>query len=536
MSTEQPSKLSNTGPKPVSGTSSKMNRARRAVYALGRIFEPHSLNIPTVSETQRNQALSKQIEMFATLQLGSVILLYGVWLVFSLVLAAHDLDTLTIGLWSATTFFSINLNWYVLHQFRKRTKSKERLQRADIARWSTHIGLSGLLITICWCGVFLLLQQQSNSSLPTLSLVGVSIALAPSLVLACSFLPAIWWSTTPLVATLWIMLLRVEDPLYFYMSCFVPLFIPAFYSMARQVNILLQQSVFLAIEKQDLAIALVNESSELELSRRRAEDANKAKSLFLANMSHELRTPLNAIIGFSEVMKLELFGKHIQPSYQQYSSDIHYSGQLLLGLINDLLDLSRIEAGRFDLSTDILNLKDIGTECLNLIDLRAQGQKVNLENTIEDDLPSLLADGRAMRQILINLLTNAVKFSPPHSTVRLHGTLDQDGGLLISIQDHGPGIAPDEIHLILESFSQGTEGIARPGSGTGLGLAIVQGLVEQHGGKLMIESTLGEGTTAKVWLPATRLSRAEIPMNFDAFTPRSEQGTPRGEQGQRNNA
>tara|TARA_X000001316_G_C915709_1_gene30142 strand:+ start:114 stop:1091 length:978 start_codon:yes stop_codon:yes gene_type:complete len=314
------------------------------------------------------------------------------------------------------------------------------------------------------------------------------------------------------------MLLRAEDPMFFYMSCLVPLFIPALYSMARQVNISLQQSVFLAIEKQDLAVALANETSELELSRRRAEDANKAKSLFLANMSHELRTPLNAIIGFSEVMELELFGKHTQPSYKQYSGDIHHSGQLLLGLINDLLDLSRIEAGRFELSTDILNLKEIGTECIHLIELRAQGQKVELENTIEDNLPDLLADGRAIRQILINLLTNAVKFAPPQSIVRLHAEQDAEGGLLISVQDQGPGIAPDEMHLILETFSQGSEGIARPGSGTGLGLAIVKGLVTEHDGKLTIESTLGEGTTAQIWLPPTRMSRADMSENLTSIT------------------
>lgn len=520
MSTEHSSQLSNTGPTPASGTASTPNRVRRAVNYLGHIFEPRSFDTPTVSNRQRDQALLKQIEMFATLQLGSVVLLYVVWLVFSLVLVVHDVDILTTCLWSATTFFAINLNWYILHQFRKLIQSKEKVQRPAIARWSTQIGLSGFLVTICWCSVFLLFQQQTQSSLPMLSLVGVSVAIAPSLVLACSFLPAIWWSTTPLIVTLWAMLFSVADPLYFYMSCLAPALIPAFYRMARQVNILLQQSVFLAIEKQDLAIALANETSELELSRRRAEDANKAKSLFLANMSHELRTPLNAIIGFSEVMKLELFGKHAQPTYQQYSSDIHHSGQLLLGLINDVLDLSRIEAGRFDLSTDILSLKDIGTECLNLIELRAQGQNVGLENNIADDLPQLLADGRAIRQILINLLTNAVKFSPAHSTVSLNAKLAQDGGLLISIQDQGPGIAPDEIHHILKSFSQGAEGIARPGSGTGLGLAIVQGLVDQHDGKLTIESTLGEGTTAHVWLPATRMSRADIPMSFEPFTPR----------------
>ncbi|MBV1886829.1 MAG: hypothetical protein KUG61_07090 [Parvibaculaceae bacterium] len=525
MSPEQSSQLSNTGLKPETDTSSTINRLRRLVNYLSHFLEPKNFHIPTVSNRQRDQALLKQIEMFAALQLGSLALLYVTWLIFTFVLVVHDVDILSICLWSATAFLAINLNWYILHQFRTLTQSKENTQRVDIARWSTQIGLSGFLVTICWCGAFLLFQQQTQSSLPMLSLVGVSVALAPSLVLACSFLPAIWWSTTPLVVTLWGMLWRIDDPLYFYMSCLAPVLIPAFYHMARQVNILLQQSVFLAIEKQDLAIALANETSELELSRCRAEDANKAKSLFLANMSHELRTPLNAIIGFSEVMKLELFGKHIQPSYQQYSSDIHHSGQLLLGLINDLLDLSRIEAGRFDLSTDILSLRDIGTECLNLIELRAQGQQVGLENNIASDLPHLLADGRAIRQILINLLTNAVKFSPADSTVSLHATVDQDGGLLISIKDQGPGIAPDEIHLILETFSQGAEGIARPGSGTGLGLAIVQGLVNQHDGKLNIESTLGEGTTAQVWLPPARMSRADIPMNFESFPLHDENET-----------
>lgn len=518
MSSEQSSQMSNTGAIPGSDTSSVFGRVCRLVHSLRQNSRPHGDPLPTITERQQDQALLKQIEMFAVLQFRTVVLLYLVWSIFSFVLIQQGGDAFTIGLWSVSTFFAINLNWYILHQFRAFTQSTQNLERRIVAKWSTQIGLSGFLVTVSWCGAFLLFQQQSQSALPTLSLVGISIALAPSLVLACAFLPAIWWSTTPLIITLWAMLLRAEDPMFFYMSCLVPLFIPALYSMARQVNISLQQSVFLAIEKQDLAVALANETSELELSRKRAEDANKAKSLFLANMSHELRTPLNAIIGFSEVMELELFGKHTQPSYKQYSGDIHHSGQLLLGLINDLLDLSRIEAGRFELSTDILNLKEIGTECIHLIELRAQGQKVELENTIEDSLPDLLADGRAIRQILINLLTNAVKFAPPQSIVRLHAEQDAEGGLLISVQDQGPGIAPDEMHLILETFSQGSEGIARPGSGTGLGLAIVKGLVTEHDGKLTIESTLGEGTTAQIWLPPTRMSRADMSENLISIT------------------
>jgi len=245
-------------------------------------------------------------------------------------------------------------------------------------------------------------------------------------------------------------------------------------------------------------------TEQLGKAKEQAERADRTKSEFLANMSHELRTPLNAIMGFSEVIKDALFGP-LDGRYRDYAADIHKSGVHLLAVINDILDLSKLEAGRFELREDLLPLETLMATSMEMIELRAFSSGITLMRRLEPDLPALKADPLRMRQILINLLSNAVKFTPEGGRVTLSAHLGSDGDLLIEVTDTGIGMKPDDIAVALEPFRQVSSQLNRTHEGTGLGLPLVKRLVELHGGVLTLESAPNTGTKAIVRLPASRL-------------------------------
>ncbi len=247
-------------------------------------------------------------------------------------------------------------------------------------------------------------------------------------------------------------------------------------------------------------------------ARRRAEAANISKSRFLAQMSHELRTPLNAILGFSEVMKSEVFGEHSVPAYKEYSADIHNSGVHLLGLINEILDLSRIEAGRYELNEESISLDGITEDCHHLLKLRATNRGIIIHEMFEPDLPRLWADERAIRQICLNLLSNAIKFTPQGGEIWLKVGWTASGGQYLSVQDTGPGIPEDEIPVVLASFGQGSNSIKSAEQGAGLGLPIAKSLVDLHGGTFNLKSKLRIGTEVIVTFPPERVVAAMAPM------------------------
>ena len=221
-------------------------------------------------------------------------------------------------------------------------------------------------------------------------------------------------------------------------------------------------------EKDALIGELEQSKSISDEARRRAEAANIAKSRFLAQMSHELRTPLNAILGFSEVMKGEIFGPHAVPAYKDYAADIHNSGVHLLNLINEILDLSRIEAGRYELNEEAVSLARVVEDCHHLLKLRASNRGITIHELFEPDMPRLWADERAVRQICLNLLSNGIKFTPQGGEIWLKAGWTASGGQYMSVKDTGPGIPDEEIPVVLASFGQARTRLSRrnraPGS------------------------------------------------------------------------
>src|SRR5579871_41754 len=276
-------------------------------------------------------------------------------------------------------------------------------------------------------------------------------------------------------------------------------------------------------EKDALIGELEQAKAKSDEARRRAEAANVAKSRFLAQMSHELRTPLNAILGFSEVMKNELFGTHAVPAYKEYAADIHNSGVHLLNLINEILDLSRIEAGRYELNEEAIALVQVAAECHHLLKLRASNRDITIHDLLEPDMPRLWADERAVRQICLNLLSNAIKFTPQGGAIWLKVGWTAAGGQYLSVRDTGPGIPEHEIPIVLDAFGQGSNAIKSAEQGAGLGLPIVKSLVELHGGTFSLKSKLREGTEVIVTFPPERVMAAlepvveeVVPTIFDA--------------------
>ena len=247
----------------------------------------------------------------------------------------------------------------------------------------------------------------------------------------------------------------------------------------------------------------------IKYAKEQAEFASRSKSEFLANMSHELRTPLNAIIGFSEVMRQESFGPVGNAKYKEYIEDINDSGEHLLGLISDILNLSKIEAGKNELCEEDLHPREVMLSCMNMMKVQAQRQNVKLEADLPDDLPWLHADQVVLKQIIINLLSNAVKFTREGGTVTLKAWGHDSSGFVFQVIDNGIGIALEDIPRIMQPFVQIDSVLSRQHQGTGLGLPLVKSMVGLHGGSMDIQSELGAGTTVTVRLPSRRIVPAK---------------------------
>ena len=255
-------------------------------------------------------------------------------------------------------------------------------------------------------------------------------------------------------------------------------------------------------------ISIYSDVTEIKASERRlieahsqAETANRAKGDFLANMSHELRTPLNAIIGFSEVISNQLFGPIVNEKYLEYIRDIHTSSLHLLSIINDILDMSKIEAGKVELAKEVVQIQNIISEVMRMVHERARTRDIELTAELPDEDVEIWADERSMKQIFLNLLSNAIKFSNEGGRIYVRIVADRPDVAVLEIEDHGIGMSAEEQERALQPFGQATPATTRNYGGTGLGLPITKGLVEAHGGTLTIDSRAGCGTLVRIVLP-----------------------------------
>jgi len=249
---------------------------------------------------------------------------------------------------------------------------------------------------------------------------------------------------------------------------------------------------------------------ELNAAREQAESANRMKSEFLAHMSHELRTPLNAILGFSDFMLSEPHGPLGDDSYREYMRDINGGGKHLLGVINDILDLSKVEAGAAELSEEVIDVRGLIQDSIRLLRERADQVKVNISIDAAPNLPDLYGDEQLLKRGLLNLLSNAIKFTPAGGQITLRASAPPGYEYVLSVADTGIGIAPEFMGHVLTPFGQAENVLTRSHQGTGLGLPLVKSFVELHGGSLELRSTLGEGTEVTIRLPANRVRQKPV--------------------------
>ena len=361
-------------------------------------------------------------------------------------------------------------------------------------------GLSWMFILIEPLGV----EEGSG----TFMLFVMLLVVAMSSVLAASVPIAVFASTIPVSAAV-ALDFALRGGLHDYILAGMAVTTQGYFSLLAYR---LYSSTLATIEARAEKDALIGELEAAKAisdeARHRAEPANVAKSGFLAQMSHELRTPLNAILGFSEVMKGEIFGPHQVSAYKDYACDIHNSGVHLLGLINEILDLSRIEVGRYELNEEPISLSHVVGECAHLLTMRARSRGVAIHELFESDMPRLWADLRAARQICLNLLGNAIKFTPGGGEIWLKAGWTASGGQYVSVKDTGSGIPEEEIPTVLASFGQGSNAIKSAEQGAGLGLPIAKRLVDLHGGTFTLKSKLRIGTEVIVTFPPERVMSA----------------------------
>jgi two-component system cell cycle sensor histidine kinase PleC len=385
----------------------------------------------------------------------------------------------------------------------------------NVRAWRLRFIILDLFFGLAW--MFILIHQVGvDGESSTFMLFIMLLVVAVSSMLASSVPIAVLAATLPVSAAV-ALDFAFRGNLHDYILAIMALTAQCYFLLlAHRLYSTTLASLEARAEKDALIGELEASKAISDEARRRAETANIAKSRFLAQMSHELRTPLNAILGFSEVMKGEIFGSHQVPAYKDYAGDIHNSGVHLLGLINEILDLSRIEAGRYELNEEPVLLAHVVGECGHLLQMRARSRGLTIHELFEGDMPRLWADERAVRQICLNLLGNAIKFTPQGGEIWLKAGWTASGGQYLSVKDTGPGIPEEEIPIVLASFGQGSNSIKSAEQGAGLGLPIAKSLIDLHGGTFTLKSKLRIGTEVVITFPPERVMSALAPFTEPA--------------------
>ena len=385
----------------------------------------------------------------------------------------------------------------------------------DLKRWRFRFILLDLFYGLAWMyNLIHPVGQDEGSS--TFMLFVMLLVISVSSMLASSLPIAVFAATVPVTFAV-ALNFALQGDLHNYILAIMAIAAQFYFALLAHRLYSSNLATLVARAEKDALIGELEQAKSIsDEARRRAEGANIAKSQFLAQMSHELRTPLNAILGFSEVMKTEGFGAHQVPAYKEYSADIHSSGQHLLNLINEILDLSRIEAGRYELNEEPVSLIVVVEDCHHLLKLRAQNRGITIHEVFEENLPRLWADERAIRQVFLNLLSNAIKFTPSGGEIWLKVGWTAAGGQYMSVKDTGPGIPEEEIPVVLSSFGQGSNAIKSAEQGTGLGLPIAKNLVDMHGGTFTLKSKVRIGTELIATFPPERVMAALPPLSETA--------------------
>lgn len=355
-------------------------------------------------------------------------------------------------------------------------------------------------VNVAWGFSFWLLWIDGNSANHLFLTVVIMAAVVNTIIARGTNYTYFLCAALPLMVLVEVKWLTTESPLSTLYAILNPLW---FLWLSLQMRVVCAQAETAArarFEKEALAEALIHARDEAERNRKYAEHANATKTAFLANMSHELRTPLNAILGFSEIINTEALGPSARDKYRDYAGDILTSGRHLLSLINDLLDIAKIEAGKLEVAPQWVEASRVVRECVHLMETRAEEGGVKLSWTVAADAPRLFADERALRQILFNLVSNAIKFTPQNGRVEVRVTREGDFAVL-TIEDTGCGIPNDQIDRVFLPFEQIDNRYAATVGGTGLGLTLVKALTELHEGTCAIESDVGQGTQVHVRFP-----------------------------------
>lgn len=482
-------------------TTSRAARRRLITRALLR-------NLPEDSAPRRNLFHFEQemAEQFAKNRLSSFAVIPA------LVLFMGGVIGFLGGVTPAAAWVCVMLCLHMYALSASRSFLRDGLAHASLYVWKRRFVNRDLAYGVCWAVFPLLITPSADLELAggigIIRLAAVIVVLSVGALLASPIPAAAVASTLPIA--LCMAAVHIMEPNFFNISV-------AVCTLGAEILFLHLTSHLYAQHAQNLAYRAEKDAifGELEQSkavsdeaRRRAEAANMAKSQFLATMSHELRTPLNAILGFSELMRSEMLGPIGTPAYKTYLDDINASGQHLLRIINDILDLSRIEAGKRELREELTSLTEIAREARSLLDLKARQKEITVSEVFEDNLPKIILDEQAMRQVVLNLVSNALKFTPPGGEVTVKVGRTQAGGQYVSVIDNGPGIPEDELPIVLSAFGQGSISIKTAEQGTGLGIPIVQALIHLHGGNFTLRSKLGVGTEAIATLPAKRVVSA----------------------------
>ncbi len=377
--------------------------------------------------------------------------------------------------------------------------------KKSISDWIGALAASEFLYAACWSLPLFLFWEPDNLAQHTIIIATLMTVVAVRIMIANSYMPIIIAGTGLITFNIIIRCTMEAEPYYIGLGATVFLAEVFFIQLSQRLQKTTRDMLIFKSQRELLIIELEKAKAEAEEGRQQAEIANIAKSRFLATMSHELRTPLNAIMGFSEILSSELMGPHAVSAYKDYSGDIHSSGYYLLNLINDILDLSRIEAGKHKLEDHPISLIAVVEDCSRLMRLKLQEKNQTLMIDLPKGMPKLLGDERALRQIWLNLLSNSNKFSDKNTSIKTGVKILQNETIAIFVTDEGPGMSTQEIDNAMGMFNRGDSAEKKAIEGAGLGLPIVHGLVKLHEGDLHIKSQQGKGTTITVIFPPNRV-------------------------------